>query len=325
MDKPGDISGGAVNTVNCSCTVVYVSERYARRNYPESFTGEPVRPIQGTSQISQTTKIDEDLFFSMSDSDVNRKTRDILDGSDGVNEIINKYKTFVSLKPSKYAENGVQYHLEAMGEEKFNEALNKGYLKKMVSNLGQHSNGVASMENNYLSVRFDKGDVMEFKKVKTVLNANSYDELKKQGFIEASTEDGTRLLIPNKSGLKGQFFLSKNNVPKHWSVSEAYKDINGKKNPATTLIHESAHTIQFGKDTDRSIWKNLIQKNNIDLIEDAPTYYGGTNEMEFFAESYASYVFDNDGLKSSNPKVFNLIEDYFKILGIDKKTIRLAD
>jgi hypothetical protein len=37
MDKPGDISGGAVNTVNCSCTVVYVSERYARRNYPESF------------------------------------------------------------------------------------------------------------------------------------------------------------------------------------------------------------------------------------------------------------------------------------------------
>ncbi len=37
MDIPGDIAGGAVNTVNCSCTVVYVSERYATRNYPESF------------------------------------------------------------------------------------------------------------------------------------------------------------------------------------------------------------------------------------------------------------------------------------------------
>jgi hypothetical protein len=44
MDKPGDISGGAVNTVNCSCTVVYVSERYARRNYPDAFVGQPVRP-----------------------------------------------------------------------------------------------------------------------------------------------------------------------------------------------------------------------------------------------------------------------------------------
>jgi hypothetical protein len=37
MLKPGDLSGGAAQTVNCSCTVVYFSERYARRNYPEAF------------------------------------------------------------------------------------------------------------------------------------------------------------------------------------------------------------------------------------------------------------------------------------------------
>lgn len=37
MDKPGDRSGGAINTVNCSCTVVYLSERLARRRFPESF------------------------------------------------------------------------------------------------------------------------------------------------------------------------------------------------------------------------------------------------------------------------------------------------
>jgi len=37
MTKPGDLSGGPQNTINCSCTVVYVSERYARRNYPDSF------------------------------------------------------------------------------------------------------------------------------------------------------------------------------------------------------------------------------------------------------------------------------------------------
>ena len=37
MDKPGDISGGAINTVNCSCTVVYLSERLARRRFPDAF------------------------------------------------------------------------------------------------------------------------------------------------------------------------------------------------------------------------------------------------------------------------------------------------
>jgi hypothetical protein len=37
MDKPGDINGGAAQTVNCSCVVVYVSESYARRNFPNAF------------------------------------------------------------------------------------------------------------------------------------------------------------------------------------------------------------------------------------------------------------------------------------------------
>ena len=37
MLKPGDLSGGASQNINCSCTVVYFSERYARRNYPDAF------------------------------------------------------------------------------------------------------------------------------------------------------------------------------------------------------------------------------------------------------------------------------------------------
>lgn len=49
MDKPGYINGGAAQTVNCSCVVVYVSERYARRNFPDAFIGgvapRPVTPI----------------------------------------------------------------------------------------------------------------------------------------------------------------------------------------------------------------------------------------------------------------------------------------
>jgi len=37
MDKPGDIKGGAAQTVNCSCVVVYISEAYARLNFPDAF------------------------------------------------------------------------------------------------------------------------------------------------------------------------------------------------------------------------------------------------------------------------------------------------
>lgn len=37
LDIPGDINGGPENTVNCGCSVVYISERLARRRYPESF------------------------------------------------------------------------------------------------------------------------------------------------------------------------------------------------------------------------------------------------------------------------------------------------
>lgn len=37
MDKPGDLNGGPAQTINCSCTVIYISERYARRNFPDSF------------------------------------------------------------------------------------------------------------------------------------------------------------------------------------------------------------------------------------------------------------------------------------------------
>ena len=46
MDKPGDQNGGAAQTINCSCVVVYISEAYARRNFPNTFTSLPplIRP-----------------------------------------------------------------------------------------------------------------------------------------------------------------------------------------------------------------------------------------------------------------------------------------
>lgn len=66
MDKPGDINGGAAQTVNCSCVVVYVSERYARRNFPDAFNNNLPVPSQNIlpSITAQTQFIPSQAKYS---------------------------------------------------------------------------------------------------------------------------------------------------------------------------------------------------------------------------------------------------------------------
>lgn len=54
MDKPGDIKGGAAQTVNCSCVVVYISESYARRNFPNTFNNTLPVPSQNIVPIIES-------------------------------------------------------------------------------------------------------------------------------------------------------------------------------------------------------------------------------------------------------------------------------
>jgi hypothetical protein len=54
MDKPGDINGGPSQTINCSCVVVYISEAYARRNFPEWFNATPRIPATPSQGIIPT-------------------------------------------------------------------------------------------------------------------------------------------------------------------------------------------------------------------------------------------------------------------------------
>jgi hypothetical protein len=66
MDKPGDINGGPSQTINCSCVVVYVSEAYARRNFPDAFTNNLPTPSQNIlpSINSQTEFIPSEAKYS---------------------------------------------------------------------------------------------------------------------------------------------------------------------------------------------------------------------------------------------------------------------
>jgi hypothetical protein len=113
MSKPGDLSGGPQNTINCSCTVVYISERFARKNYPESFGGSPEKTIisgEQTGQDFEKPRIKDELFASLESDEVNAKFRDVLDGSDGVNEIINQSGTFVSIKAKEFKDDPFNFY-----------------------------------------------------------------------------------------------------------------------------------------------------------------------------------------------------------------------
>lgn len=54
MDKPGDIKGGAAQTINCSCVVVYISEAYARRNFPNTFNNTLPIPSQNIVPVIES-------------------------------------------------------------------------------------------------------------------------------------------------------------------------------------------------------------------------------------------------------------------------------
>ena len=62
MDKPGDINGGPSQTINCSCVVVYVSEAYARRNFPQLFTETPRRPLVPSQNITPRIQAEQQFI-----------------------------------------------------------------------------------------------------------------------------------------------------------------------------------------------------------------------------------------------------------------------
>jgi hypothetical protein len=90
-----------------------------------------------------------------------------------------------------------------------------------------------------------------------------------------------------------------------------------------------AHAIQNSFLTERtpndSILRRLMREKNPPLIlSDAPTMYGTTNIYEFWTESLTSYVYANKYLKTSHPKIHDLVEEYLDELKIDKRTIKIA-
>lgn len=334
MDKPGDIKGGAAQTVNCSCVVVYISEAYARRNFPDAFnTNLPVVQSQAIQQQAS-----EDLFLNnqvLSDSliaseqakTINDKAKTILQYSNGVTENMNKNNSLLVIRTvkDKSPEGARKFANRTLGEGEFYGSSSQ----RIGGGMDANQNGNAIMNGKYMNVVINKDSVVEFKKINALINNEEIDELvKNQGYRFSKIKQKRTKDIDIVLDEKGNVFAfkdKKGNFSK-WSVRSS-----NEKNIAPTITHESAHLMQafkdfneFGEKGGAQIWERVFTKNNLTIF-DAPTHYGKTNSKEFFAETFAAYVYDNERLKKLHPTVYNTFLEYLNEIGVDLKTIRIAN
>jgi hypothetical protein len=332
MDKPGDLEGGAAQTVNCGCVVVYVSESYARRNFPGTFTGgpAPVRPIAPAPTITnlnpvavQNKPLNENLILSTQDKINNQKVRQILANSNGVSDLMNQNGSLLSIRtPAQSTGPGTRKFIKDLGLS--DSPFSVSWANKIGFSVDKNSNGNCAVSGGFINIKFRKGDVIEFSPVKLTFGKNDVDNLLARGYKKTSyaTKNGIAVYEGETGVVLG--YLDKDDNFSFWSVRKASDNQLGKSNVAPTVTHESAHMMQALKDNQLDSWKKLLAANNITPTKDAITVYGRTNFQELFAETFASYVYDNEGLKAKNPNLYNVFIKYINQIGVDLNTIKIA-
>ena len=221
------------------------------------------------------------------------------------------------------------------GSRKFAEEINakKPNANLNSINVGQmrrQSNGNCAVTNTFLNIKVKKGDVCDFVPVDLDTSPKAVERYKEKFNLEFVKHRGTSYLItPDGKPFLQETTVDGEKVWRFWSVgAKAEFDLpkKGARNIATTITHESAHAIQFNYDGyGRNAPKLKALTNKYGLaLRDSPTIYGMTDFEEFFAESFAAYVYDNKGLKKRNQKVFNFVEEYLQEIGVDLKTVKVA-
>lgn len=332
MDKPGDINGGAAQTINCSCVVVYISESYARRNFPNTFNGSapvvrPITPLPTTTNLNpvvvQNKPLNENLILSTQDRINNQKVRQILANSNGVGDLMNQNGSLLAIRsPTQSTSAGTKKFIKDLGLTDL--PFSVSWANKIGFSVDKNSNGNCAVSGNFINIKFKKGDVVEFSPVKLTTDKSFVDNLLTRGYKKTSyaTKNGIAVYEGKTGVVLG--YLDKDDNFSFWSVRKASDNQLGKSNVAPTVTHESAHMMQALKDNQLDSWKKLLAANNITPTKDAITVYGRTNYDELFAETFASYVYDNEGLKAKNPNLFNVFVKYLNQIGVDLSTIKIA-
>ena len=331
MDKPGDQNGGAAQTINCSCVVVYISEAYAKRNFPDTFNNNlppVIRPIAPTTTNLNppsviNSQLKDEFIYTTQDKITVKKVKDILSFTDGVTDLMNQNNSNLSIRtPAQSSKNGHFNFLNQLGFTSINDKISIS--SKIGGGMQSSSIGNCSVLGSYMNVKIKKGDVIEFKPTNIALNQNQFNDLLDSGYALGSTRNG----LTNVYNLKTRDSIGSVNEEgefRFWTVGMAMKIQTGKENLASTITHEAAHMVQALKDRDLAAWRNILQANNIKPSSEAITQYGGTNFQELFAETFTAFVYDNQGLKTKRPNLYNTFIKYLEGIGVDVNTIKLAN
>jgi hypothetical protein len=294
MDKPGDQNGGAAQTINCSCVVVYISEAYARRNFPNTFTGLPplIRPAAPFTAPVITPPLAQQLEGFRYATTL-KEAREISANIINQNTPIKVKSTFISDEMT----------LDKLN--RYNEQLNK--LTKEY-NLSPHLDDKSQISLLYQSTQKTYGFVESYPSRISIVNFGH------------STATQARL-GPRVD--RSSYFTTYATKSK---ADESNVEL-------ATLTHEFAHVISVKNDFAiykypqiQSFWDEMaklkrkyrkdvkgliLDKNYTDLENVYLGDYADKNLNEFMAEGFAEYKLSSNPTKYAK-EIGQLIDRYFK-------------
>jgi hypothetical protein len=290
MDKPGDIKGGAAQTVNCSCVVVYISESYARRNFPNTFVGlppltRPAAPLtapiipQQFEGFRYATTLEE--AKQISKNIINQNTV-LKVGQTQFSQIINvddlnKWNNQLDKLTKEY---NLSPHLNNKNEVKLSYAsdmFNLGYVRASIFKIEEINFGSRAVKNPTIN------------RVEVVNGVNKFSNNVK------IDQDKNDLYV-----LTHEFA--------HVISIESYKDLSYKYPQIESFWLELSKIKSRYKKEINSLTKN----GNIDALNELYLGdYANTNKNEFMAEAFTEYKLNSTPSKYAI-EVGELIDRYFK-------------
>jgi hypothetical protein len=269
-----------------------------------------------TTTATKQKEINPEIFLSTQSKSTVNQFNEIAANANGIIETINAKGTFVTLrKPSECTGPGTKKFAEATGKKLTLPTY-------QIGTISTNSGGNCATNNSYLNIKIGKGEKIIFKKYNIESTEDWLNQhAEKYGY--KIRESGNKKLLTRDVArgyqIAGEF---QNGKFKPWTISTIASDVD--QNIAPTITHELGHAIQNANDSRAAeIMLSLLNKKGLKL-SDAPTLYGQTNKQEFWTESFTSYVYANDFLKTSHPKVFEFVEDYLKAMKIDINTVKIA-
>jgi len=277
-----------------------------------------------TVQSNEKKELNRELLVTTQKPSTIVQLDEILQNTNDIIEKLNNQNTFVTLRTPKES--------TYPGTFEFIKKTNPNLTYLDIQDIGTDSNGNCAVNNKFLNIKINAKQKIEFKSYE-IDSSESFGEdwAKKNDFIVREERRGpipTKVIYQRKGKTQLQTMGEiKDGKFKPWSISTVSRLTD--ENIAPTITHELAHAIQNSFLTERttndSILRRLMREKNPPLIlSDAPTMYGTTNIYEFWTESLTSYVYANKYLKTSHPRIHDLVEEYLDELKIDKRTIKIA-